>query len=280
MRRRGLALAALVAGLALVTMAQRLAPVQARPLYDGVVVFDPYKWLAPPPGLLGGAQPAQQTFSGLDLEGGFATGTPEQPPQAQVQGTFDALAVRDGTSAVTISLDPVATPTTSPPNGIVAGNVYEVELKDQYGNDVEPESGATVTVVLRGPTSLPEATIETYSDGQWTPLQTDWPGVPDTFVASVSQFGEFALVAPSNWVPTGEVATPPPAPTAAASGEATATEAVAAETPTAGNEASPAAQSGAPTGPIVGIGIALVALVAAVVGLLLLGRPPGNGSGR
>jgi hypothetical protein len=183
-----------------------MMPLAGPPLYDGVVVFDPYKWLSPPPGLDGGAKSAQQTFSGGDLQGGFGFGTPEEPPQIQVQSVFASLAMPDGTSAVTMSIEPVATPSARPPNGIVAGNVYQISVTDQDGTAITPESGATVTLVLRGPTSLPEATIEQFAGGTWTELQTSWPGVPNTFVADIANFGEFALVAPEAWVPSGETA--------------------------------------------------------------------------
>ena len=148
----------------------------------------------------------KQTFSGEDLQGGFGFGTPEEPPQIQLQSVFTSLALPSGTSSVTMSIEPVATPSARPPKGIVAGNVYQITVTDQNGTAVKPRRGATVTLVMRGPASLPEATIEQFSGGTWTQLQTNWPGVPDTFVTDIGDFGEFALVAPDAWVPSGESA--------------------------------------------------------------------------
>jgi hypothetical protein len=266
MRRSSLGLAAILGGLVVVAIAQQARPISGPPLYDGVVVFDPYKWLSPPPGLDGGAQSAQQSFSGQDLRAGFAFGTPEEPPQIQIQAVFTSLALPRGTSSVTMSIQPMAAPAATPPNGIIAGNVYQIDVVDQNGSAIRAKRGATVTLVMRGPTSLPNATIERFSEGKWTALQTTWPGVPDTFVASTADFGEVALVAPVAWVPTGELA---------------ATAAPAAPAPSAhrSNDFVPPGKSADPGSSVARtIAIAISALVVggAMVGLLLLRRPPGS----
>lgn len=280
--RRLLAPVAIVCGLLVAVAAQHIGPSAGPPLYDGVVVYDPYKWLSPPPGLDGGAQSAQQTFSGADLQGGFGFGTPEEPPQIQLQSVFTSLALPSGTSAVTMSIEPVATPSARPPNGIVAGNVYEITVTDQDATAVKPRRGATVTLVMRGPTSLPEATIERFSNGTWTELQTDWPGVPDTFVADVGDFGEFALVAPDAWVPSGESAASaaPALTTAAAPAQPTpavgnaGTNEAPAPTPTPGGTAA----SGPQLSTIIGITVSSIVLVVCMIGLFLVRKPPTPGS--
>jgi hypothetical protein len=265
-----------------VVAAQHMRPIAGPPLYDGVVVFDPYKWLSPPPGLDGGAKSAQQTFSGGDLQGGFGFGTPEEPPQIQLQSVFTTLALPSGTSSVTMSIEPVSTPSAKPPNGIVSGNVYQITVTDENGTALTPRRGATVTLVLRGPTSLPEATIERFSGGAWTELQTSWPGVPDTFLADVGDFGEFALVAPDAWVPFGERAAPATSvpSTSAAPGQ---------RTPAAGNVGTNAAPAPTPTltstaasGPhlatIIGIAVSAIVLVVCMIWLFLVRRPPKPGA--
>jgi hypothetical protein len=57
---------------------------------------------------------------------------------------------------------------------------------------------------MRSPASLPNGTVERFSDGAWTQLQTAPAGFPDTFYATGQNFGVFALVAPYAWVPSGE----------------------------------------------------------------------------
>lgn len=265
MRRRSLALAAVLGGLVVVAIAQQARPISGPPLYDGVVVFDPYKWLSAPPGLDGGAQSAQQSFSGGDLRAGFAFGTPEEPPQIQIQSVFTSLALPRGTSSVTMSIEPIAAPAATPPNGIIAGNVYQIQVADQHGTAIKAKRGATVTLVIRGPTSLPNATIDRFSDGKWTALQTTWPGVPDTFVVNIAEFGEFALVAPEAWVPTGETAATP-APAAPVSSAHRSSYFVPPGKPT---------DSGSSVARTVAIAISLLVVGGAMVGLLLLRRPPG-----
>jgi hypothetical protein len=277
--RRLFSLAAITCGLFVVVAAQHMRPIAGPPLYDGVVVFDPYKWLSPPPGLDGGAQSAQQTFSGGDLQGGFGFGTPEEPPQIQLQSVFTSLAMPSGISSVTMSIEPVATPSARPPNGIVAGNVYQITITDQNGTAVKPRRDATVTLVLRGPNSVPEATIERFAGGTWTELQTTWPGVPSTFVADIGDFGEFALVAPDAWVPVGERAvsaasvqsTPTvPGQRATAAGNV-GTNAALAPTP------ADTAASGPRLATVIGLAVSAIVLVVCMIGLFLLGKPPKPG---
>jgi hypothetical protein len=211
MKSRRLAAGALVCGLAVVVIAQRLAPIAGPPLYDGVPVTDPYKWLSPPSGLQGGAQSAHQTDVVADIQAGLAVGTPELPPQVQVVVDPGALALADATTSVTISIEPVGAPAVQPSDGTVAGNVYRIATVDQAGTAIGFNAGGTATLVLRGPPVLRSATIESFDGGVWTKLHTDPAGIPDIFTATVTGFGDFALVAPAGWKPAGEKAGPPAA---------------------------------------------------------------------
>jgi hypothetical protein len=201
MARRGLALGAMACGLALIVAAQRLAPIAGPPLYDGVVVEDAYKWLSPPPGYSGGAQGA--SASG-DVQGSqspnLGVGTSEQPPQAQVFAGQGFLVMPPGTTTIKVSIEPVQ-PAAQPSDGVIAGNVYRFSLTSQSGGAITGDPTGGVTVVLRGPANLSSATIERLSGTTWTQLQTDSAGSPNIFTAVVTQFGDFALVAPPGWVP-------------------------------------------------------------------------------
>lgn len=66
-----------------------------------------------------------------------------------------------------------------------------------------------MTVVIRGPEGTVGATIERYADGAWKPLKTEETGSAAQYLAVVTEFGVFTLVAPG---PGG------PYPTATASG--------------------------------------------------------------
>jgi hypothetical protein len=110
-----------------------------------------------------------------------------------------------------MSIDPVGEPAVKPSDGTVAGNVYRISTVDQTGTAIGFNAGGTATLVLRGPPVLRSATIESFAGGVWTKLHTDPAGIPDIFTATVTSFGDFALVAPAGWKPAGEKAGPPAA---------------------------------------------------------------------
>lgn len=189
------AVAAIAAGLALAVIAQRVTPIASPPLYDGVVVTDPYRWLSPPPGGLGGAQGATGTEPVQGESPVVAIATPEEPPQAQIFAPPGSLVMPPGTSSLRLSIEPVE-PNAAPVDGVIDGNAYKISVLNQDDLPVAGEAGGQVTVVLRGPPNGTDATIERFANGTWQPLQTDPAGLPDTFLAVVTDFGLFALVAP------------------------------------------------------------------------------------
>jgi hypothetical protein len=265
-------------GLATVVLAQRQTSIAGPPLYDGVVVIDPYAWLSPPPGLQGGAASADDTQPvPSNQSGGVAIATPEQPSQVQLIADYGSLSMPRGTTSITLSITPVAVPSTQPPNGIVAGNVYRISVTSQSGAAIGAKAGGSVTLVMRGPPSLPEATIERLSGSGWTELQTQPAGIPDTFTAVVPGFGDFALVAPYAWVPAGEGVAPSTPGGSAAAG--------APGGPSASADSSglpPLAQgSGSaelPLLPIAVMAVAFLVLVGCIIALILMGRPPKPGA--
>ena len=210
---RRLGPAAIACGLAIALLSQRSTPIASPPLYDGVLVIQPYQWLSPPPGLQGGAQPVQNTDAVTPGQaGGLAIGTPEQPSQVQLTISFSDLVLPPGTTSINVSIVPVAAPLVQPPNGIVAGNAYQIAVTDEHGAAISIRTGGGTTLVMRSPASLPNGTVERFSDGAWTQLQTAPAGLPDTFYATAQSFSVFALVAPYAWVPSGETSRENPSP--------------------------------------------------------------------
>jgi hypothetical protein len=206
---RRLAFATLCAGFALVGVASFgiRAPM---PLYDGVVVVEPYRWLDPPPGQKGGAQGATGTEP---LENGasplIAIATPEEPPQAQIFGPPQALVLAPDSRSIVLSIMPVR-PQTLPFVGHIAGNVYRILVADQLGTPLSAPASAEVSIVLRGPGHLLDATVERFADGAWQPLKTVPAGFTSMFLAVVTDFGDFALVAPGGGTGTPTPAVPSP----------------------------------------------------------------------
>jgi hypothetical protein len=202
-----LAAVALIGGLAIVIVAQRVAPIARPPLFDGVVAVQPYRWLMPPPGLPGGAKSGSDTEPAAGQ--GFAAVTPETPPQAQVIADIGSLDLPRGTTSITVSIEPVAPPAVQPADGVIAGNVYRIRAINQRGASIGVKAGSQSTMLFRGPPNLTSAKVEAFDGGQWQPVGgTDPAGIPDMFTTLVSSLGEFALVAPSGWTPAGAKAAP------------------------------------------------------------------------
>jgi hypothetical protein len=201
---------ALGGGLLLVVLARVSVP-GAPPLYDGVVINEPYKWLEPPPGGEGGAQGVTGAAA---LENGasplIALATAEQPPQAQVFAPPGALVLPPGTTSLLMAITPIPAEGT-PASGQIAGNVYRITITNQAGVPTTAPAQAYVSVVMRGPDGLLEATMERFKDGAWQPLETSHAGYTSGFLSIVTEFGDFALIAP------GGTATPSAASSATAS---------------------------------------------------------------
>jgi hypothetical protein len=267
MSRRGLALGAMACGLVVIVAAQRLAPIAGPPLYDGVIVEDPYRWLSPPAGYPGGAQGA--SASG-DVQGtqspNMSAGTAEQPPQAQVFAGQGYLVMPAGTATIKVSIEPVQ-PAAQPGDGVIAGNVYRFSLTSQNGGAISGDPTGGVTIVLRGPANLQSATIERFSGSTWTPLQTDPAGSPNMFTAVVTDFGDFALVVPAGWVP----ASPGPAvPVEVGPAGPQVTP-----TTTPGSETASPTDSGPPVLLIAGLAVGLALVLIVGFAIWLRSRRPG-----
>lgn len=210
MRNGRLGLVVLAIGLLGIALVQRVAPLAAPPLYDGVVVAEPYRWLVPPPGEHGNPTSASATLRPI---GGasplLALATAEEPPQAQVFGTDGALVLPAGTSSIKVSITPIL-PLSLPNDGHIAGNVYRISVANQKGVPITAPASAQVTVVIRGPDGTVGATIERYADGAWKPLKTEDTGSAAQYLAVVTEFGVFTLVAagPGGPYPTATASRP------------------------------------------------------------------------
>ena len=263
MDRRGrLGLLSLGLGLALSLFARGATPSMTPPLYDGVVVVEPYRYLVPPAGGRGGPLSASGTEAldhGTSPLTAIATG--EQPPQAQIFATPGALTLPAGTTSIRLSIAPIPAEG-QPADGHLVGNVYRILVTNQDGAPITAPAAAKVTVVLRGPGSLAVATIERFTPtGGWQPLETQDAGFGSTFLAVVTGFGDFALVVAG----PGPTATAPAAapPTSSAPQPSAAVVSVGPSVP--GVVASgPPAVPGSPAG---GFGIELVGVLAIVLGI-------------
>jgi hypothetical protein len=201
-RRTGLAAFAL--GLGIAAAAQLAAPLATPPLYDGVVVVQPYVYVNPPAGKPGGAKGAS---AHLALSGSrsplVALATPEQPPQAQVVAGDGTLVLPATATALDVSITPFdpSVDAAAASTARVLGNVYRFAVVDQAGDAATAPASALVTVVLRAPEDAPDATLGQLVDGAWHPLKSE-PMFGSTYVAVVTSFGDFAVVVPGASTPS------------------------------------------------------------------------------
>ena len=181
-------------GLVMMATAQAVRPVEL-PLFDGVVVVDPYRYLSPPPGGEGSPTPARAT---LPIAAGkspsFAVYTSETPPQAELLAKGGELALGSGATSVTVTIDPIAPPAGASRDAI-AGNVYHFAVMDQSGAALGLAAGQTITLAMRGPPGTAvDATIARFSDGAWQPVKTAPSGLQDLFLTNAEAFGDYAVV--------------------------------------------------------------------------------------
>jgi hypothetical protein len=279
-RDRRFGLVALGLGIVLIGVAQRISPLTEPPLYDGVYVPLPYTWFVPPPGLKGGATGKSGSVA---VDGGknrlIAIATPEQDPQVQLLATSGALILPAGSTSVKFSIEPIL-PAELPADGHIDGNVYRISVTNQAGTPLSAPASALVTVVMVSPHSDPDRTIELDQGQGWQKVSTQNQG-PGLWLAVVTQFGEFAVVAPGaaaspypTATPAGGVVVSAPPSAASASGGPPASSAdvpsigVVGGSPSPGPSEAPATTGSSSGGPPIipiGMGVALVILIAGAI---------------
>ena len=197
------AITVLVLGALLIGASQRLTAIASPPLYDGVIVADPYRYLTSLPNQAG--SPTSAKVSEPVVNGSspaIAASTDESPPQAQLVASPDLFAVTPATTALTLTIDPVP-PQTPLPSTPIAGNAYRFAVTDQTGAPIPLRQGARVSVVLRAPNGVLDATIIRNTGGGWQSVPTGAAGQPGIFLFNTDALGDFALIAnpPSGFDP-------------------------------------------------------------------------------
>ena len=188
------ALALIVVGMAALGLAQLDSPARRLPLYDGVVVEDPYRYAAPS-GAQAGSPATGESVSQLVGTGSpsVAISTGENPPQAQLIAQTGAFAVTAGVTSLTGTLMPLA-PTTAQTQAGAVGNVYRMTVTDQNGQQVPLATGAQATVILRAPDQNVQVAVGRWDGTAFTILPTTTGNQADLLRAQVDSLGDFALV--------------------------------------------------------------------------------------
>jgi hypothetical protein len=184
-----------LAGSTLALALQVAVPVGV-PLYDGVAVVEPYRYLRPSGDQVGNptsyreARPVAEGVSPV-----ITAATTEVPPQAQLIAQRDAFELTPGATSLVAeitAIDPPAQPTTGP----ILGNAYRFSVADQSGTElhIRPCNGCA-SLVLRAPEGGPAATVMRFEDGAWAPVQTRHAGTVAMYQTNPLATGIFAVVA-------------------------------------------------------------------------------------
>ena len=195
------ALALVAVGLAALGVAQVAGPARRLPLYDGVVVEDPYRYAAPSPGQAGtpGTGESVVQVSGTGSPS-VVLSTGENPPQAQLIAPGGAFAVAAGATSLTGTLTPLA-PTAAQAQAGAVGNVYRMTVTDQNGQQVALASGAQATVILRAPNQHVQVAVGRWDGTSFTNLTTTTGNQADLLRTQADRLGDFALVPGSSTGP-------------------------------------------------------------------------------
>ena len=191
--RRGWALVLVGAALAL---AIEVAGPVGVPLYDGVVVQEPYRFLHPANADQAGdpTRYEETKLVGGDVSPQFAAATGEQPPQAQLIALGDAFELTAGATDLRIVIEPVDPPA-PPASGAIAGNAYRFLIADQAGNPINPKAcEGCLSMVLRAPDGTGDATLMRYSNEGWTKVETIHAGTTGLYLTNPSALGIYAVV--------------------------------------------------------------------------------------
>lgn len=186
----------LVLGGSALAFAIQLASPVVVPLYDGVQIAEPYRYLHPSGDQVGA--PTSASERGLIAEGVspvIVAATSEIPPQAQLIAQRDAFVLTAGATSVVASITPIDPPA-QPTTGAVLGNVYRFSVSDPAGTElrIKPCNGC-VSIALRAPDGGPPATIMRFVDGAWEAVLTRHGGAVALYQTNPVATGIYAVVA-------------------------------------------------------------------------------------
>ncbi|MEO5704517.1 MAG: hypothetical protein ABIR64_05925 [Candidatus Limnocylindrales bacterium] len=192
---------AVLAGALLALAVQVAAPVGV-PLYDGVVVQEPYRFLHPACGEAG-APGSYSDAKALteDASPAFAAATTENPPQAQFIAQAGAFMLPTGATSLLVSITPIEAPA-PPAGGSVVGNAYRFSVTDQAGNPLSPKTcDGCRSLLLRSPDGVLEAEIMRFVNGAWVDVETVHAGMVGLFQTNANALGDFAVIAGASTQP-------------------------------------------------------------------------------
>lgn len=190
----GWLLVAVSIGLALA--AQVASPVRV-PLYDGVPLLEPYRFLHPSGDQAG--DPTSFTSSPKvtkDISPPIVAATTENGPQAQLIAQEGAFVLPSGVSELRVSVRPIDAPA-APSGREIAGNAYDVSVTDASGSPllINTSCQGCLTLILRAPEGSESVEIRRFDGAAWQALETVHSGAADSYQVNPTALGTFATIA-------------------------------------------------------------------------------------
>jgi hypothetical protein len=183
-----------VLGGAVIALAVQVAAPVGVPLYDGVVVQEPYRFLHPNGDQVG----SPTTGSDSEIVDGPASpilvvNTTENPPQAQLIAQAGAFELTAGVTKLLASVEAIEPPG-APAGEPIAGNVYRFTVTDQAGNPVALTTcEGCRSLILRAPDPTIEATVKRFADGAWIDVPTEFANLVG-FQVNPTALGDYAVI--------------------------------------------------------------------------------------
>lgn len=192
-RSPGLAGRWLVLG-GLVAIAAQLLEPMGLPLYDGVPIVAPYRYLDPRDNQVGqpGAYVADVPVSN-GRSPAITAATTESPPQAQLIALDGVFAVPAGVSTLHVAIEAVEA-VVPVGQGSISGNVYRIVVTDANGQVVPLAGGGLPTLAMRSAGPLADAAIFRLDGASWTRLDTVANESLSIYTAQPDSLGDFAVV--------------------------------------------------------------------------------------
>lgn len=195
MTSRRLGVLLILGGSALALAIQVASPVFV-PLYDGVQIAEPYRYLHPTGDQVG--DPTSASITEPVAEGVspvVVAPTTEIPPQAQLIAQRDAFVLTAGATSIVATITPIEPPA-PPPTGPILGNAYRFLVTDQSGTELRIRTcDGCASIALRAPDGGPPATVMRFDDGAWVPVLTRHGGAVALYQTNPVATGIYAVVA-------------------------------------------------------------------------------------
>jgi hypothetical protein len=189
--------AGLVLGGSILALALQVGAPVIVPLYDGVVIADPYRYLHPAGDQAGDPTSASRTVEVVEdgVSPAIAIATNETPPQAQLIAREQAFELSAGATSLVAEIVPVDPPAPLPATGPILGNAYRFSVADQSGSALRFKPCNTcVSIALRTPDGSTPGEIRQFRDGAWLPVVTRHGGT-GLYQANLDALGIVAIVA-------------------------------------------------------------------------------------